>query len=135
LDAHFQYSNWKKITKLGRRLADFARSVLMVTTGTVLLDKIQKCVPMMLETRAAWVDVEASFEPSVIEAWTAMAITWEADGKHPNPFALTVQHEGIAEVRRRLAAIAAADVGHEGVRGDMHETEMLSIGLQLEQQQ
>ncbi|KAJ7842104.1 hypothetical protein B0H14DRAFT_3457041 [Mycena olivaceomarginata] len=114
LDAHFQYSNWKKITKL---------------------DKIQKCVPMMLETRAAWVDVEASFEPSVIEAWTAMAIAWEADGKHPNPFASTVQHEGIAEVRRRLAAIAAADVGHEGVRGDMHETEMLSMGLQLEQQQ
>ncbi|KAJ7894257.1 hypothetical protein B0H14DRAFT_2334592 [Mycena olivaceomarginata] len=119
LDAHFQYSNWKKITKL----------------GTVLLDKIQKCVPMMLETRAAWVDVEASFEPSVIEAWTAMAIAWEADGKHPNPFASTVQHEGIAEVRRRLAAIAAADVGHEGVRGDMHETEMLLMGLQLEQQQ
>ncbi|KAJ7303441.1 hypothetical protein DFH08DRAFT_977124 [Mycena albidolilacea] len=119
LDTHFQYSNWKKITKL----------------GTVLLDKIQKCVPTMLETRAAWVDVEASFEPSVIEAWTAMAIAWEADGKHPNPYASTVQHEGIAEVRRRLAAIAAADVGHEGVRGDMHETEMLSMGLQLEQQQ
>ncbi|KAJ7788496.1 hypothetical protein B0H14DRAFT_3576895 [Mycena olivaceomarginata] len=118
LDTHFQYSNWKKITKLGRYR---------------LLDKIQKCVPMMLEMRAAWVDVEASFKPSVIEAWTAMAIAWEADGKHPNPFTSTVQHEGIAEVRRRLAAIAAAD--HEGVRGDMHETEMLSMGLQLEQQQ
>ncbi|KAJ7753029.1 hypothetical protein B0H14DRAFT_3096752 [Mycena olivaceomarginata] len=119
LDAHFQYSNWKKITKL----------------GTVLLNKIQKCVPMMLETRAAWVDVEASFEPSVIETWTAMAVAWEADSKHPNPFASTSQHEGIAEVRLRLAEIAAADIGHEGVHSDMHETEMLSMGLQLEQQQ
>jgi hypothetical protein len=136
LDAHFQYSNWKKITKLGRRSAShFVRTMLMITTGTVLLDKIQKSVPMMLETRAAWVDVEASFEQLVTEAWTVMAVAWEADGKNPNPFASTAQHEGIAEVRLRLAGIAAADVGHEGVRGDMHETEMLSMGLQLEQQQ
>ncbi|KAJ7760606.1 hypothetical protein B0H14DRAFT_3511096 [Mycena olivaceomarginata] len=119
LDTHFQYSNWKKITKL----------------GTVLLDKIQKSMLMMLETLAAWVDVEASFEQSVTEAWTLMAIAWEVDSKNPNPFASTAQHKGIAKVRLRLAGIAAADVGHEGVRDDMHETEMLSMGLQLEQQQ
>jgi hypothetical protein len=136
LDTHFQYSNWKKITKLGRRSAShFVRTMLMIMTGTVLLDKIQKSVPMMLETLAAWVDVEASFEQSVTEAWTAMAVAWEADSKNPNPFASTAQHEGIEEVRLRLAGIAAADIGHEGVRGNMHETEMLSMGLQLEQQQ
>ncbi|KAJ7789959.1 hypothetical protein B0H14DRAFT_3094779 [Mycena olivaceomarginata] len=114
LDAHFQYSNWKKITKL----------------GTVLLDKIQKCVPMMLETRAAWVDVEASFEPSVIETWTAMAVAWEVDSKNPNPFASTAQHEGIAEVRLRLAEIAAADVGHEGLEQQQRDlaTHMKHIG-------
>jgi hypothetical protein len=89
---------------------------------------------MTLETQAAWVDVEPSFEQSVTEAWTVMAVAWEADSKNPNPFVSTAQHGGIAEVRLRLAGIAAVDVGHEGVQGDMHEMEILSMGLQLEQQ-
>jgi hypothetical protein len=136
LDTHSQYSNWKKITKLGRHSAShFVRTTLKVTTGTVLLDKIQKSVLMMLETLAAWVDVKASFEQSVTKAWTLMAIAWEVDSKNPNPFVSTAQHKGIVKVRLRLAGIAAADVGHEGVRDDVHETEMLSMGLQLEQQQ
>ncbi|KAJ6449491.1 hypothetical protein C8R45DRAFT_849722, partial [Mycena sanguinolenta] len=119
LDAHFQYSNWKKIVRL----------------GTVLLEKIQKNVPYMLDARAALVDVEASFAPSVIEAWTAMAEAWEEDNVNPNPFASTVKHDDLREVRLRMAAIAQADVTHERVRGDMHKTEMLSMALQLEQQQ
>ncbi|KAF7364442.1 CxC2 domain-containing protein [Mycena sanguinolenta] len=119
LDAHFQYSNWKKIVKL----------------GTVLLEKIQKNVPLMLDARAAWIDVEASFAPAVIEAWTAMAVAWERDNTNPNPFASTVKHNDLRDVRLRMAEIARADITHERVRGDMHETEMLSMALQLEQQQ
>ncbi|KAJ7891640.1 hypothetical protein B0H14DRAFT_2560696 [Mycena olivaceomarginata] len=119
LNAHFQYSNWKKITKL----------------GTLLLERMQKSVPMMLETRAAWVDFEASIRPSAIAAWTAMAVAWEDDDTNPNPFATTSTHEDLSEVRRQLAEIAAADVDHLRVRGDMHETELLSMGLQLEAQQ
>ncbi|KAF7349654.1 CxC2 domain-containing protein [Mycena sanguinolenta] len=119
LDAHFQYSNWKKIVRL----------------GTVLLEKIQKSAPIMVDARAAWVDVEASFPPSVIEAWTAMAVAWEGNNDNPNPFASKVRHDDLREVRLRMAEIARADVANERVRGDMHETEMLSMALQLEQQQ
>ncbi|KAJ7787039.1 hypothetical protein B0H14DRAFT_2629794 [Mycena olivaceomarginata] len=108
LDAHFQYSNWKKIVRL----------------GIFLLERMQKYVTMMLETRAAWVDLEASFPEAVIETWTAMAVAWE-----------TVKHEGLREVRRKLAVIASQDVDRLWVRGDMHETEMLSMGLQLEAEQ
>ncbi|KAF8146113.1 hypothetical protein K438DRAFT_1435341, partial [Mycena galopus ATCC 62051] len=61
LDAHFQNSNWKKIVKL----------------GTSLLAKLKKAVPAMLESRGAWIDVEASFEPAMIETWTAIALAWE----------------------------------------------------------
>ncbi|KAJ7698223.1 hypothetical protein B0H14DRAFT_2417944, partial [Mycena olivaceomarginata] len=116
LDAHFQYSNWKKIVKL----------------GPVLLDKVQKTVPLMLDTREAWVDVEASFPSAVIQTWTAMAVAWEADGAQPNPFASEVKREDLRAVRLKLAEVAAADVDHERVRGDMHETEMLSMALKLE---
>ena len=89
----------------------------------------------MLDARAAWLDVEASFPATVIEAWTAMAVAWEADNTCQNPFASTVKHNDLREVRLRMAEIARADVTHDRVRGDMHETEMLSMALQLEQQQ
>ncbi|KAJ7602950.1 hypothetical protein DFH06DRAFT_1350766 [Mycena polygramma] len=119
LDVHFQYWNWKKIVGLGR----------------TLLDRMKKYLPLMLETRAAWVDIEASFPPAVIEAWTLIAVTWEKDERKPNPFRSTVKHENLPAVRLKLAVIASEDKTHERVRGDMHETEMLSMGLQLEEQQ
>ncbi|KAF7372487.1 hypothetical protein MVEN_00110400 [Mycena venus] len=119
LDHHFQDSNWKKIVHVGRDL----------------LEKIQKYVPQMLETRQAWVDMEASFPSMVILTWMEMAIAWEADYTKPNPFQSTVEHEGLREVRRRLAEIAAEDFKQLNVQGDMHETKMLSMGLQLEESQ
>ncbi|KAJ6545610.1 hypothetical protein B0H19DRAFT_1075901 [Mycena capillaripes] len=99
---------------------------------TTLLERVQKNVPLMLEARAASVDIEVSFEPSVIKTWTAMPVAWEANPKKPNPFQSTLTHEGLREVRRNQAGEAAEDVANLRVRGDMHETEMLSMGLQLE---
>ncbi|KAJ7653994.1 hypothetical protein DFH06DRAFT_1330093 [Mycena polygramma] len=119
LDAHFQYWNWKKIMSLGR----------------TLLERMQKAAPMMLETRAAWVDIERSFTPTVIETWTAMAEVWERDPRKPNPFQSKVTHDSLKDVRLQLAIIASEDKMNERVLGDMHETEMLSMGLQLEEQQ
>ncbi|KAK7005562.1 CxC2 domain-containing protein [Favolaschia claudopus] len=119
LEVHMQYWNWKKIVRLGH----------------TLLQRIKKYVPLMLETRAAWVDVEASFPYSVIAQWTAMAEAWEADSTKPNPFATTIRRDDLKDVRRRLAVVASRDINSLRVRGDMHETEMLSMGLQLEDQQ
>ncbi|KAJ7900554.1 hypothetical protein B0H14DRAFT_3423173 [Mycena olivaceomarginata] len=119
LEVHFQYWKWKKIMRL----------------GTTLRDRLQKNLPLMVESREAWVDVEASFSASVIETWTAMAHAWEADAEKPNLFASTVHYDDLTQVRLRMAKIAADDVDHLWVRGDMHETEMLSMGLQLEESQ
>ncbi|KAJ6470678.1 hypothetical protein C8R47DRAFT_1222567 [Mycena vitilis] len=116
LDVHFQYWNWKKVVGL----------------GATLLNRIQTAGPLMLETHAAWVDFERSFPPSVLAAWLDMAVSWERDDRKPNPFASKVKHESLAQVRRDLATVASEDVKNERVRGDMHETEMLSMGLQLE---
>ncbi|KAJ7683938.1 hypothetical protein B0H14DRAFT_2422270, partial [Mycena olivaceomarginata] len=120
LDAHFQYWNWKKTVKLGK----------------TLMDRMRKAVPMMLDMREAWVDKEASFPTSVIQTWTAMVVAWEADSSQPNPFAVSDKpQDDLKAVRRKLAVVASEDVEHLRVRGDMHETEMLSMGLQLEEQQ
>ncbi|KAJ7740989.1 hypothetical protein B0H14DRAFT_3515409 [Mycena olivaceomarginata] len=81
--------------------------------GSTLRDRLQKNLPLMVESKQAWVDVEASFSTSVIETWTTMA--------------------HLPQVRLRMAEIAAKDVDHLRVRGEMHETEMLSMGLQLEE--
>ncbi|KAJ6483545.1 hypothetical protein C8R47DRAFT_1217624 [Mycena vitilis] len=119
LDVHFQYWNWKKIVGLGK----------------TLLNRMKDAAPLMLETRAAWVDFERSFPPDVIEKWLAMAVLWERDERNPNPFASKVKRESLAQVRRDLATVASEDLKNERVRGDMHETEMLSMGMQLEVQQ
>ncbi|KAJ7814729.1 hypothetical protein B0H13DRAFT_2218818, partial [Mycena leptocephala] len=119
LDTHFQDWNWKKIVGLGK----------------TLLERLQKAVPLMLETSVAQSDVEASFPLSAVATWTEMAVTWEDDIQKPNPFATTVTHDGLKEVKKKLAVIASEDVEHERVRGEMHNTEMLAMGLQLEEQQ
>jgi hypothetical protein len=65
-----------------------------------------------------------------------MATAWEADSSQPNPFAVSDKaQDDLKAVRHKLAVIASEDIEHLGVRGDMHETEMLSMGLQLEEQQ
>jgi hypothetical protein len=90
----------------------------------------------MLDMREAWVDMETSMGSAVIEEWMRIAVAWEADARNPNPFESTQSEEKtLKEVRRHLAEIAAEDVEHLRVRGDMHETEMLSMGLKLEEQQ
>jgi hypothetical protein len=102
------------------------------STGAILLAKVQKSVPLMLDTREAWVDVEASFPSTVIQTWTAMAVAWEANNAQPNPFASKVKREDLQVVRLKLTEVVAANVDHKRVRGDMHETEMLSMALKLE---
>ncbi|KAJ7678748.1 hypothetical protein B0H14DRAFT_2655745 [Mycena olivaceomarginata] len=67
--------------------------------------------------------------------WTEMARTWEADAEKPNLFASTVHYNDLTQVRLRMAKIAADDFDHLQVWGDMHETEMLSMELQLEESQ
>jgi hypothetical protein len=101
----------------------------------MLLERLQKAVPLMLETSVAQSDVEASFPLSAVATWTEMAVAWEDDVQKPNLFGTTVMHDGLKEVKKKLTVIASEDVEHERVRGEMHDTEMLAMGLQLEEQQ
>ncbi|KAJ7890976.1 hypothetical protein B0H14DRAFT_3428848 [Mycena olivaceomarginata] len=124
LDDHFNDWNHKKI----------------IAMGHTLRRKMEVAVPEMVKTREALADLEESLGTKVVEEWTAMALRWEADIAQPNPFETLRKDMHVAKVRAELAAEAAArewagteDAG--AVRGDMHITEVVGMGLQLEDQQ
>ncbi|KAK7007802.1 hypothetical protein R3P38DRAFT_3324954 [Favolaschia claudopus] len=124
LDDHFNDWNHKKIIAL----------------GYTLRRKLEKAVPEMVRTREALTDMNASVGAEVVEEWTDMAVKWEADVEAPNPFETIRKDEHLAKVRAELAKEAAEreTAGREdmgAIRGDMHVTELIAMGLQLEQQQ
>jgi hypothetical protein len=94
----------------------------------------------MVTSREALQDIEESLGAEAVEEWTRMARRWEADESAPNPFETQRKDKHVAQVRWELAEEAAAreaagveEVG--AVRGDMHITELIGMGLQLEDQQ
>ncbi|KAJ7223872.1 hypothetical protein B0H12DRAFT_1205345 [Mycena haematopus] len=102
--------------------------------------KIVALVPEMVKTKAALRDLEESLGPSVVEGWTEMAEAWEADVTKKNPFETLRKDSHVAQVRVELAA-EAAQRETDGVEdptflwGDVHVSELLAMGLQLENQQ
>ncbi|KAJ6607278.1 hypothetical protein B0H10DRAFT_1631100, partial [Mycena sp. CBHHK59/15] len=131
LNDHFNDWNHKKIIAFGAFF--FCR---------VMLKKTKNAVPQMVETKFVLDDMEESLSlaDGTVEEWTEMAERWEKDPDAPNPFETRAKDDHLAQVRKDLAEEAAAreaagmeDAG--AVRDDMHITEMLSMGLQLEEQQ
>ena len=109
----------------------------------MLRRKVEKAVPEMVKTRQALDDMNESLgsqSEEVVAAWTEMAEKWEEDPDDPNPFETLRKDQHVAHVRAELAAEAASReaAGQEyddAVRGDMHITELIAMGLQLEEQQ
>ncbi|KAJ7714022.1 hypothetical protein B0H16DRAFT_1742933 [Mycena metata] len=124
LDDHFNDWNHKKIIALGYQLRK----------------KMLNAVPEMVKTRLALADMEESLGTEAVATWTEMAERWEENSGNPNPFETQQKDEHLAKVRSDLAAEAAQREAEGGgdandVRGDMHITELLAMGLQLEEQQ
>lgn len=103
-------------------------------------DRIEDAVPMMVSMQKALEELEESFEEGTLVEWRTMAEAWEADTEKPNPFESAMKDKHLAEVRRELvqeaASREAAGIEEIGaVREDMHITELIGMGLQLEDQQ
>ncbi|KAJ7122599.1 hypothetical protein C8R43DRAFT_899793, partial [Mycena crocata] len=131
LNEHFNDWNWKKIIAFGR----------------IMLRKTKKAVPEMVATKDALEDMEKSLRAARVEGereavveWTKMCELWESDPEKPNPFETLEKDDHLAKVRRELAEEAAKraaeDKEDEGdVVDEMHVTEMIAMGLQLEEHQ
>ncbi|KAJ7716378.1 hypothetical protein B0H16DRAFT_1741305 [Mycena metata] len=133
LNEHFNDLNWKKTIGLGRALEK----------------KMRKAVPEMVAATRAFEDMERSLraageagegEVETVEVWTKMATEWEKDATNPNPFETLRKDDHLAKVRRDLAEEAAAraaegDEDEGDVVDEMHVTEMIAMGLKLEEHQ
>ncbi|KAJ6533177.1 hypothetical protein B0H19DRAFT_1383787 [Mycena capillaripes] len=102
--------------------------------------KVEKAIPEMVTTRQALADLNEFLGPEPVNEWTDMAVLWEDDDSKPNPFETIRKDQHVAKVRAELAAEAAEKetAGNEdatSVKGEMHITELIAMGLQLEDQQ
>lgn len=112
-----------------------------------MLKKVTNGVPVMVEMQSVFREMEASLtaealgvEEGPVAMWTQMAADWEADADSPNPFEMVRKDDHLAKVRHDLA-VEAATRERDGVedmdtvRDGMHVTEVIAMGLQLEEQQ
>ncbi|KAJ7175532.1 hypothetical protein C8R46DRAFT_1214004 [Mycena filopes] len=102
--------------------------------------KTQNTVAEMAKTKQALADLEGSLDEAVVATWEAMAVEWKKDVTKPNPFTTLRKDRHVAQVRAELAEEAAAREAARkepagSVKGDMHITELIAMGLQLEDQQ
>ncbi|KAJ6575811.1 hypothetical protein B0H10DRAFT_1837609 [Mycena sp. CBHHK59/15] len=122
LDDHFNDWNHKKILGLGK----------------YLLERVQKAIANMTTFRLELLEAELGLPDAVVVEWTKEMEDWESDAEKPNPFKVTDEHEGLFAIRGRLATAAVASRAgdtEDDVRGDLHASEMIDMGLHLEEQQ
>ncbi|KAJ7448481.1 hypothetical protein FB451DRAFT_1567204 [Mycena latifolia] len=122
LDDHFNDWNHKKIVALGR----------------ILLERIQKAAGEMVDKQQELVETEASLPRETLEPWKKAMELWELDPSNPNPFNIADKHASLQAIRGRIAEETKDAVEGDAagdVRGDLHASEMISMGMQLEQQQ
>jgi hypothetical protein len=122
LDDHFNDWNHKKIIAFGR----------------VMLECIQKAVAKMTKTQEELVESVASLPAESVKAWTTAMELWEDDPENPNPFNVQDKHVSLQAVRGRIATETKDAVegdAADDVRGDLHVSEMIAMGMQLEEQQ
>ncbi|KAJ7127318.1 hypothetical protein C8R43DRAFT_957997 [Mycena crocata] len=112
--------------------------------GSWVLRKIMECVPEMITASVELEELEESLRNmgagKALEAWTVEVEAWEEDDKKPNPFASKVKTKTVLDVRREMAKEVEKEMDEDAEEGltiadEMHATEMISMGLRLEQLQ
>ncbi|KAJ7092128.1 hypothetical protein C8R43DRAFT_908179, partial [Mycena crocata] len=112
LDDHFNDCNWKKILGMEKNF----------------LEKITHYVPEMVKTRVDTLKQEGSLPLQTVRKWTKMSLRWEKDAKRRNPFQRKTKKVTLASVRYEIAL-----EGGGVVQGETDSSEMLAMGLKLEQ--
>lgn len=130
LDDHFNDWNWKKILNMGIFRFYAHSSKLTQLAGKYFLEKITYYVPEMVKTRLETLEGERTLPRETLAQWKVECVAWEADATQPNPFERKTEEISIASVRYELA-----EKGGGIVRGETDSSEMLAMGVQLEEQQ
>ncbi|KAJ7016310.1 hypothetical protein C8F04DRAFT_1281905 [Mycena alexandri] len=120
----------------------------IVDMGTWMLGKVADCVPELITAAAELEELERSLHRlgagAALREWRAEVEAWEADSSKPNPFAAKVERKTVVQVRGEMAeevqkemedAMGMDGDGDDGVSEDLHATELIAMGLQLEELQ
>ncbi|KAJ7906944.1 hypothetical protein B0H13DRAFT_2233541 [Mycena leptocephala] len=110
----------------------------IIALGRVMLERIKKAVAKMTKTQEEFVESEASLPAESVKAWTTAMELWEADLENPNPFNVQDKHISLQAVWGWIATETKDAVegdSADDVRGDLHVSEMIAMGMQLEEQQ
>jgi hypothetical protein len=106
--------------------------------------KLEECVPELIAVCADLEELEKSLRAmgggAQLKKWKAEVEAWEEDAKKPNPFASKTEHKTVVNVRREMAEEVRKEIDNDELEGleisdEMHATELIGMGLQLEQLQ
>ncbi|KAJ7070273.1 hypothetical protein B0H15DRAFT_918090 [Mycena belliarum] len=112
--------------------------------GVWAMRKIQECVPEMITTSMELEELETSLRNlgagDALDEWRVEVEAWEEDASNPNPFESRVKQKTVVGVRLEMAEEAKDEMDEEELGGmavsdEMHPTEMIGMGIQLEELQ
>ncbi|KAJ7147717.1 hypothetical protein C8R43DRAFT_1129633 [Mycena crocata] len=112
--------------------------------GKWLVQRMVDCVPEMIACSVELEELEQSLRDmgagDVLMDWRDEVEAWEADSTCRNPFASRAVHKTVVDVRREMAEEVKKELEEDELEGftiteDTHPTEMIAMGLQLEELQ
>ncbi|KAJ7149782.1 hypothetical protein C8R43DRAFT_887865 [Mycena crocata] len=116
----------------------------IIGLGKWAVRKIIECVPDLITESVELEELEQSLRDmgagDVLEGWRDEVEAWEEDAKATNPFASRAKHKTVVDVRREMAEEVQKEMDDDVLEGititeDTHPTEMLAMGIQLEELQ
>ncbi|KAJ6480691.1 hypothetical protein C8R47DRAFT_1218538 [Mycena vitilis] len=113
----------------------------IISLGEFSSNELMACLIMatveLEELEASLLNLGAG---EALESWRETVEAWEEDSTKENPFAAKVERTTVVNVRREMALEVQAELDQEQLDGlavsdEMHGTELIGMGLQLEELQ
>ncbi|KAJ7497825.1 hypothetical protein B0H11DRAFT_2276322 [Mycena galericulata] len=116
----------------------------IIKLGGWAMKKISECVPELITCSVELEELEESLRnlgaSEALEEWRKEVEAWEENADNPNPFESRVKIQTVLDVRREMAEEVEREMEEDMLEGlqisdEMHATEMIGMGLQLEELQ
>ncbi|KAF8198417.1 hypothetical protein BJ912DRAFT_1020430 [Pholiota molesta] len=105
--------------------------------GASLWKKLVTAAPMAIEQAKQFESFSSTISSESLVTFRSQVEAWEDDISEPNPFKPTIKYMSEQEVKLAFAKEAAAEAAKDSatIHADMHPSELIAQGLQLEDQQ
>ncbi|KAJ7233875.1 hypothetical protein B0H12DRAFT_1028257, partial [Mycena haematopus] len=111
----------------------------IIGLGELLKARLTDAVPGLITASTELEELEASIRNlgggEGLEAWKVEMEAWERDTTKTNPFLATIERPTVVNVRREMAEEVESELAGLTVSDEMHPSEMIGMGLQLEELQ